>query len=109
MPPVYCLEPAAPNTLRARLTLEPACAKIALPLTQACAAGLYLGIRLAGFLHIDETAKAIDHFVASPPSTMIVSTSPAPLRRKVAASLYSGDVKQATPSSKVGNSITTKR
>src|SRR5205823_13631429 len=38
-----------------------------------------------------------------------VSTSPAPLRRKAAARSYSGEVKQATPCSKVGNSITTKR
>ena len=34
--------------------------------------------------------------VASPPSTMMVSTSPAPLRRKAAALSYSGEVKQAT-------------
>src|SRR5215471_1075233 len=47
--------------------------------------------------------------VASPPSTMTVSTSPAPLRRNAAASSYSGEVKQATASSKLGNSITTKR
>src|SRR6185437_2851895 len=47
--------------------------------------------------------------VASPPSTMMVSTSPAPLRRKAAASSYSREVKQATPCSKLGNSITTKR
>src|SRR5262249_35111278 len=47
--------------------------------------------------------------VASPPSTMMVSTSPAPLRRKAAAASYSSEVKQATPRSKVGNSITTKR
>src|SRR5262245_53172040 len=38
---------------------------------------------------------------------MMVSTSPAPLRRKAAARSYSGEVKQATPCSKVGNSITT--
>ena len=50
------------------------------------------------------------YFVASPPSTMMVSTSPAPLaRRNAAAASYSFDVKQATPCSKVGNSITTKR
>ena len=47
--------------------------------------------------------------LASPPSTMMVSTSPAPLRRKAAARSYSGEVKQATPCSKVGNSMTTKR
>ena len=50
------------------------------------------------------------YFVASPPSTMMVSTSPAPLaRRNAAAASYSFEVKQATPCSKVGNSITTKR
>ena len=49
------------------------------------------------------------HRVASPPSTMIVSTSPAPARRKAAARSYSGEVKQATPCSKVGNSMTMKR
>ena len=43
------------------------------------------------------------------PSTMMVSTSPAPLRRNAAALSYSGDVKQATPCSSVGNSITMKR
>ena len=42
------------------------------------------------------------HLVASPPSTMMVSTSPAPLRRKAAACSYSGEVKQATPCSRVG-------
>ena len=42
-------------------------------------------------------------------STITVSTSPAPLRRNAAAFLYSSEVKQATPCSKVGNSITTKR
>src|SRR5207253_9232835 len=47
--------------------------------------------------------------VASPASSMMVSTSPAPLRRKAAAASYSGDVKHATPCSKVANSITTKR
>src|SRR3954470_7123893 len=47
--------------------------------------------------------------LGSPPSTMTVSTSPAPLRRKAAARSYSGEVKQATPCSNVGNSITTKR
>src|SRR5262249_48845607 len=46
---------------------------------------------------------------ASAPASMMVSTSPAPLRRKAAARWYSGEVKQATPCSKVGNSITTKR
>src|ERR1700745_194004 len=40
---------------------------------------------------------------------MMVSTSPAPLRRNAAASSHSGDVKQATPCSKAGNSITMKR
>src|SRR5581483_6138056 len=40
---------------------------------------------------------------------MMVSTSPAPLRRNAAALSYSGDVKHATPCSKVGNSITTNR
>src|SRR5215467_7016436 len=40
---------------------------------------------------------------------MMVSTSPAPLRRKAAARSYSAEVKQATPCSKLGNSITTKR
>ena len=35
--------------------------------------------------------------------------SPAPFRRKAAAFSYSAEVKQATPCSKVGNSITTKR
>src|SRR5262249_36769880 len=49
------------------------------------------------------------HLVASPASTMTVSTSPAPARRKAAASSYSFDVKQATPCSRVGNSIDTKR
>lgn len=47
--------------------------------------------------------------VASPPSTITVSTSPAPARRNAAARSYSSDVKQATPCSSVGNSITTKR
>ena len=49
------------------------------------------------------------YLVASPSSTMMVSTSPAPARRNAAALLYSSEVKQATPCSKVGNSITTKR
>src|SRR5665213_1911616 len=49
------------------------------------------------------------YLVASPPSTMMVSTSPAPLLRNAAASSYSGDVKQSTPCWKVGNSMTTKR
>src|ERR1700676_3915233 len=40
------------------------------------------------------------------PSTITVSTSPAPPRRNAAARSYSGDVKQATPCSSVGNSIT---
>src|SRR6266851_4291406 len=46
---------------------------------------------------------------ASTPSTMTFSTSPAPLRRNAAAWPYSGEVKQATACSKVGNSITMKR
>src|SRR5262245_16947142 len=49
------------------------------------------------------------YLVASPASTMTVSTSPAPARRNPAAWLYSAEVKQATPCYKVGNSITTKR
>src|SRR4029079_6523573 len=49
------------------------------------------------------------HFVASPASTMMVSTSPAPPPRNAAAWLYSPDRKQATPCSKLGNSITTNR
>src|SRR5262249_23679652 len=55
------------------------------------------------------TESKTHHLVVSPPSTIRVSTSPARLRRKEAASLYSDDVKHATPCSKVGNSITTKR
>ena len=65
----------------------------------------------AAFAAADD-AREMDgayYFVASPPSTMMVSTSPAPLRRNAAASSYSFEVKQATPCSKVGNSITTKR
>src|SRR5687768_7272194 len=52
---------------------------------------------------------ATAYFVASPPSTITFSTTPAPLRLKAAAAWYSGDSKQATPCSRVGNSITTNR
>ena len=40
---------------------------------------------------------------------MTFSTTPPPLRLNDAACWYSGDSKQATPCSSVGNSITTKR
>src|SRR4030095_5853147 len=49
------------------------------------------------------------HCVASPPSTMTFSTTPPPARLNDAACWYSGDSKQATPCSSVGNSITTNR
>ena len=48
------------------------------------------------------------HFVASPPSTMMVSTSPAPLRRNAAASSYSFDWNRRHPA-RSRKSITTKR
>src|SRR5712691_9665489 len=51
------------------------------------------------------------YFGAPSPASIITSSfSPALfLRRKAAASLYSCELKQATPCSKVGNSMTTKR
>src|SRR5262245_42484701 len=61
--------------------------------------------RLRG--HVESNAR--QRAVASPPSTITFSTTPAPPRRKLAASWYSGDWKQATPCSNVANSITMKR
>src|SRR6266853_4726810 len=51
------------------------------------------------------------HFGAPSPASIITSSfSPALfLRRKAAASRYSCELKQATPCSKLGNSMTTKR
>src|SRR5713101_954980 len=51
------------------------------------------------------------HFGAPSPASIITSSfSPALfLRRNAAASLYSCELKQATPCSNVGNSMTTKR
>src|SRR5262249_40109639 len=46
--------------------------------------------------------------VASPASTMMVSTSPAPLRRNAAAATDSGGGKKAAPCAKGGNSSATK-
>src|SRR6266853_3806143 len=63
-----------------------------------------------GSLLIRERGRPPYFGAPSPASIITSSFSPALfLRRKAAASLYSGELKQATPCSNVGNSMTTKR